>query len=313
MAGLTAARLLTQRGWVVTLLDKGRGAGGRMATRRIENARADHGAQYLTAQTPAFAAHLAELRTAGVVREWPVAGGYVPGAPPYLAGVGGMNGVAKYLANGLNVRTGQKAVRIDAQTGGWSVATESGETYRADALISTLPAPQALTLLADSGLPLESADRSALSAITYQPGLAMLIALNELGRITQPGALLNPTPDVAWLADNRQKGVSDDQPSVTLLASADFSRAHLDGDLDAAGQTLIRQVADFVPAEAVTSVQVHRWRYSLADVRHSEPFLSLVNWAAPLLLGGDGFGPFVGVENAFLSGRAMTERLLSRQ
>ncbi|MFN5604922.1 MAG: FAD-dependent oxidoreductase, partial [Actinomycetes bacterium] len=35
LSGLMAARTLASRGWSVVVLDKGRGVGGRMATRRI--------------------------------------------------------------------------------------------------------------------------------------------------------------------------------------------------------------------------------------------------------------------------------------
>ncbi|NIR36133.1 MAG: FAD-dependent oxidoreductase, partial [Actinobacteria bacterium] len=44
MAGLTAARLLTDRGADVLVVDKGRAVGGRMATRRVGDAAFDHGA-----------------------------------------------------------------------------------------------------------------------------------------------------------------------------------------------------------------------------------------------------------------------------
>lgn len=59
MAGLTAATLLQQQDIEVTILDKGRGIGGRLATRRVEDPGAglgvfDYGAQYCTAQTPLF-------------------------------------------------------------------------------------------------------------------------------------------------------------------------------------------------------------------------------------------------------------------
>ena len=48
MAGLTAATVLQNSAqWDVLVLDKGRGVGGRMATRRLgEGGKADHGAQY---------------------------------------------------------------------------------------------------------------------------------------------------------------------------------------------------------------------------------------------------------------------------
>ena len=46
MAGLSAARALVDAGRSVVVFDKGRGIGGRMATRRLGAAVFDHGAQY---------------------------------------------------------------------------------------------------------------------------------------------------------------------------------------------------------------------------------------------------------------------------
>ena len=72
MAGLTAARVLARRGVVVTVVDKGRGVGGRMATRRLATdhgeARLDHGAQYFTARSDAFRRLVAEWLAEGVGR-----------------------------------------------------------------------------------------------------------------------------------------------------------------------------------------------------------------------------------------------------
>ncbi|RYF72060.1 MAG: FAD-dependent oxidoreductase, partial [Cytophagaceae bacterium] len=52
LAGLTAARELTRQGHTILIFDKGRGVGGRLATRRIADGRADHGAQYSSARSP---------------------------------------------------------------------------------------------------------------------------------------------------------------------------------------------------------------------------------------------------------------------
>lgn len=46
IAGITAARTLAQAGWQVTVFEKSRGAGGRMATRRTAFGGFDHGAQF---------------------------------------------------------------------------------------------------------------------------------------------------------------------------------------------------------------------------------------------------------------------------
>ena len=77
MAGLAAARALHEGGARVIVIDKGRGPGGRMATRRVEVAghqvSFDHGAQYFTARDPAFRAVVAGWEAAGVAARWPAA------------------------------------------------------------------------------------------------------------------------------------------------------------------------------------------------------------------------------------------------
>lgn len=66
MSGLTAASALQQAGREVIVVDKGRGVGGRMATRRIGAATFDHGAQFVTARTPRVAAAIQEWLKQGV-------------------------------------------------------------------------------------------------------------------------------------------------------------------------------------------------------------------------------------------------------
>lgn len=310
MAGLTAARELTRHGWDVVVLDKGRGVGGRLATRRIEQARLDHGAQYFSVKTPEFEQLVQQLSAQNVVTNWPLDGAHLADTDighSYYIGVEGMNAVAKVLAQNLTVRTDETVVAFGAGTAGWRVETASGGHYRADALLITAPAPQALTLVEKSGFALAAVDGSALAAITYQPCLAAMVTLNEPSHIPAPGAVRPETGDVAWVADNAQKGISPGQPSVTIHASADFSRMHFDDDLTVVGQHLIGQLRDWIPADAVSAVQVHRWRYSFADQRHPDPFLA-AQAPFPLLFGGDGFGAG-NVEGAFTSGRRMAEFL----
>ncbi len=306
MAGLTAARELRLQGWDVVVLDKGRGVGGRMATRRIEQARADHGAQYFSATTPEFQQVVQGLLADQVITEWnptyPSPADTSPRQPHYV-GIEGMNAVAKALSKDLTVLTSETVSFFSLEGNQWLVKTESGGQYRADALLITIPAPQALALIEKSGFPLSVADQSALAAIQYQPSIAVMVALNRLVQLPASGAIRYETGDIAWVADNAHKGISPAQPSLTIHASANFSRTHFDDDLNIIGQQLTDQLRAWLPADSISTIQVHRWRYSLADQRHPAPFLTAES-PLPLLFGGDGFGEG-NVEGAFTSGLAM--------
>lgn len=306
LAGLTAARDLEQQGHTVTVLDKGRGVGGRLATRRFPEGRADHGAQYFSAQSPEFKTAVQAWLAQSLVREWHLEQSNPASFHhPRYAVSGGMSQLAKYLSDGLDVRTGERVTHLTPTGAGWQVRCDSGLTLDADAVLITIPAPQALALLADSGLTLAEADQQALAQIRYEPCLAVLLQLNQPSRLPAPGGLRLTDGPVSWIADNQQKGTSD-QPTVTIHASHAFSRQHLEAtDLAALIPELTSAVAQYVPAQAIIGQQVHRWRYSNAVERHPDPLLAVsVPNAGALLFGGDGFGQG-NVEGAFLSGLAM--------
>jgi renalase len=313
MAGLTAARKLTEHGHTVTILDKGRGVGGRLATRRIDQSRLDHGAQYFTAKSLHFQSLIEELLREGVARIWPLLDDI--NAPLHYIGVDGMSAIAKYMAQSLNVITGERIVRIEKirleENHGWRTVCESGNTFEANNLLITIPAPQTLTLLHDSNIGPDEVDVSAMQAIQYSPCIAVMAVLNKPSHIPSPGATRPTQSPIAWVADNHQKGVSPDQAAITIQAGMAFSKAHFEDDQMAVGRALLDQLTDLIPPADIITYQVHRWRYSLAEIRHPELFLK-ANTPAPLLFGGDGFGPG-NVEGAFLSGWEMAEAVGSWQ
>lgn len=311
MAGLAAAHELNRHGFNVIVLDKGRGVGGRLATRRIDSGRADHGAQYFSARTSEFQGLVQELQQAGLVREWKLPDTDGTFTHPRFIGADGMNAIAKYLAQQISVQTNERAIRIESlPTGGCRVSCESGNTFEADSLLITAPVPQAIALLQDSGLPINGEMQEAFAAVEYEPCIAVLVSLSEPSRIPSPGFLRFDDEDapVAWVVDNQQKGISPAQPLVTIHAGHAFSRAHLEDDLPSVGQYLIDQLKDYLPASSITSYQTHRWRYSLASKRYAAPFLA-GEADFPMLFGGDGFG-MGNVEGAYQSGLQMARHLL---
>ena len=68
IAGIACARTLIQAGHQVTVFEKSRGTGGRMATRRTEFGSFDHGTQYFTVRDPRFVKVLESAKS--LVRPW---------------------------------------------------------------------------------------------------------------------------------------------------------------------------------------------------------------------------------------------------
>lgn len=157
IAGLSCARALADAGARVTVLDKSRGPGGRMSTRRGDGWACDHGAQYFTARDPAFQAELGRWQAAGAAARWEPrlvvfdadrrrdSGG----AEARYVGTPRMTAPARLLADGLDLRVQTTVTALQCYEHGWELATaERGVLAEAfDGVLLAVPAPQALPLL----------------------------------------------------------------------------------------------------------------------------------------------------------------------
>lgn len=306
LSGLTAAHELIKNKWEVSVLDKGRGVGGRMATRRAGEARFDHGTQYFSTKTTDFQAFTQNIIQKNIAKEWNLQEGDKTFSHPRVIGIDGMNSIPKFMAEGLNIKTNEKVISISETENGCKVTTEGGNYYEADALICTAPAPQAIELLQNSELAFAAIE--TLQNIHYQPSIAIMAILKTKTNIPSPGGISLENGNISWIADNFQKGIS---PifSATIHANPVFSLAHFDDDMIQIGHQLLSEITDLIPADAVESFQVHRWRYSLASERYADNFLVSSTTKFPLIFAGDGFG-IGSIEGAFISGKSAAQSLI---
>ncbi len=311
IAGLVAARTLVEHGFQVMVLDKGRGVGGRMATRRIGSAVFDHGAQFFTARDPRFEELVSEWRAADVAQEWcrgfagPEGVAHGDGHPRYC-GTTGMTAVPKYLAQGLQVLQEQRVTSAEARGDHWRVRTERGTIFTSHALVLSAPVPQSIAILEAGGTALASETRTALEAIRYDPCIVLMILPKE-SCVPTPGGVQFPGEPITWIGDNRQKGISP-EAAVTLHAGPEFSRTHWDSDDHAIVSTLLSAAADWISVP-VSEVQIQRWRFAKPTVLYPKPCLALSE-PLPLVFAGDAFGE-PRVEGAALSGLAATSAILT--
>jgi len=322
IAGLCAARELAAAGLAVVVLDKARGVGGRMATRRLADAVLDHGAQFFTVRGTEFAGLVEAAATAGRVARWcdgfsraaGLEGPVVPAADghPRWRGMQAMTDLPKLLAAELSA--GGSPVWTETRVA--AVAT-TGERVRleidgAGALavrgcIVTTPVPQALELFAAGGLLADGAGgitaeaRGALATVAYDPCFALLLVLDRPSGVPAPGGIQFESGPISWLADNQLKGISP-RPALTVHASAEFSRARFDDPPDEVARTLREFAAPWIGAAAVIEQSLQRWKFATPTVVLDAPFV-VVTGSPPIVCCGDAFaGPKV--EGAARSGTA---------
>ncbi|MEL6322114.1 MAG: FAD-dependent oxidoreductase [Cyanobacteria bacterium J06626_14] len=201
-AGLTCARALRAQGLSVTVLEKSRGLGGRVATRRVEHHCFSYGARYIKVTGPATQKLLDELNHTDIADRprlipWPqtrrvvqadgrhdaesVTDCYIP--------LTGMTAIAKYLARDIPIKRQYRvnALSINAdQT--WTIYVESRDEPIAVArsVVLAIPAPQAEALLhplLDKGLPPELL--SAVQSVEFDPCFTIVMGYSPEHSITQ--------------------------------------------------------------------------------------------------------------------------------
>lgn len=301
MAGLSAARALAHTGRRIVVLDKGRGPGGRMATRRAEVAgetlRFDHGAQYFIARDPAFRETVAAWESAGVAARWPAAGAEA------WVGTPGMNACVKALAEGLDVRWGHRASALRRSGARWNVATEDGPRFTAPLVIVAVPAEQAAVLLA------EAAPAFAARAARVQSAPCWAVMAAFAAPLPLADTFRSDTGPVSWAARNSAKPGRGGGEAWVIHASPERSRELVERPKDEVAGAL---VADFFAAAGIapaapTHCDAHRWLYALPEARLGEgPFFDP---RLKLGIAGDWLHS-PRVEGAWLSGREAARAVL---
>lgn len=298
IAGLACARRLADAGLSPIVLDKGRGIGGRVATRRAGDMQFDHGAQYVTAQDAQFAAVLRGLETAGALADWPDATGH-----PRSVGTPGMSAIAKALGAGLDIRQGVQVARIVADGAVW--ALHLGDTIlHAARVVVTVPAPQVAEFLgADHPL------TAAVAGVRLAPCLTLMSAIDA----PAPFASRQDRDDpLTWIALDTSKPARPQSPALWVAQAGEaFSHAHLEDDPTAIAAAMLPLLCDRlgVTTNRVTHAAAHRWRYARVMRPLGQPFLT--DAGGTLHLGGDWcIGPRV--EAAWISGTAIADDILAR-
>ncbi len=315
MTGLTAALALAEAGRSVLVVDKGRGVGGRMATRRIGVATLDHGAQFFTVRSEEFRRAVEWWAADGIVSVWTNGFGDHPDGHPRYRAAGGMAGLAKHLASAAR-RAGAEIVmnqRVDSliDTGDAIAATYAAGSRPPDeaaAAVLTSPVPQSIDMLESGGSPVPEAAR----AISYDPVIALLAVTDGGidGRLGPAGARqLSSDPTFTFVADNRTKGISD-RSAVTFHVDPGLSSSMWQLPDVEIRSRLEPEIGRFLGPVGVREFQVKKWRYAAPRQIHPDRYIDVRGCSRPVLLAGDAFGG-AKVEGAFLSGRASAAALVT--
>ncbi|KML08150.1 NAD(P)/FAD-dependent oxidoreductase [Rossellomorea marisflavi] len=300
LSGIMAARTLVERGVTdILLVEKSRSVGGRLATRRIGEGKADHGAQFFTVRSPKLEKEVESWLQKGWVRHW------FGDAHPRYTGTEGMNALAKNLAAGLPVRLNTKILSITEHPDGCELKLEEGGVIKADHVLITAPAPQAAELI---GIEVP---------VTFCPCLVGLLTLGGPSLLPAPGHLDGGSlpQGVERIVDHKAKGISS-TPVLSIYMTGEWSEEHFSESDEKVLALITNLVRPFLgDGSKGNGSQVKRWKYAEAAEVINQPFLEA---GKRTVLCGDAFltkedeSGKTRFESAYLSGKSSGEFLADR-
>jgi len=279
IGGLTLALQLKQ-GADVTVFEKSRGLGGRMATRRVEDFSFDHGAQFFTAREAAFKRFLEPSLASGLVQEWK--GKVITFAKgkktwkriwyePHFVCSPGMNSLCKHIAEGVNVRVLCEVAPLrERKESAWELFDTGNNFLGAfDLVISTAPPLQTVRLFSPFLSPRSAIrDEKLLACYTLMVGISKPWAQSWIA-----AKVLDSPLD--WIGINSSKpGRNPALTTIVAQTENSWAQNHVDDDQEKILSILRSELEAFlrVDLEGADHISLHRWRYAIHEKAPDDDF-----------------------------------------
>ena len=310
ICGLAAANVINNNGINLLVVDKGRGIGGRIASRRVDfnnkTAVFDYGAQYFTVRESSLINKIDDLIDNEIIKVW--SNGFddnkITKKEKHFIGINNMRQFTKHISQNLNINQSTKVNRIKWYENHWSVYYENDENIKSKTLLLTCPIPQSLKLLEDSKIDIDKNLKSNLEEIKYDPCIAILGICDQISSIPEPGGMIIEEGPISWIADNLKKGISPEVPTVTIHLSSEYSTRFWDMENSMIFDEVNKIISESMDIGcSIVDYQIHKWLYSKPVNFYKDPFAHILN-PGPIYFAGDAFHSGR-VEGAYISGETV--------
>jgi renalase len=316
LAGLTLANRLSKN-VNVFLIEKSRGVGGRMATRRIGGYDFDHGAQFFTARSQAFKKFLTSNIESGDIAEWKprittLSIGKKPYArhwfEPHYVGAPAMTSLCKKMASEHEILFKTQVSKLTKDVGGWRLnVKEKKIDMTFDWVISTAPAIQTCELMADH-LPKEFIyGDDGLMSVIMEPCFSLMLSFEILPTLFFDCAKVNNST-IEWIMLNSSKPGREKKHALVIQTSNSWAIENLERPSEEITEAILEELALVLPFKLpehiVSSLQ--RWRYSRVVKSLKQDYLLDPQ---SMLAGCGDWGVEGRVEGAFISAMKLADAL----
>ena len=237
LTGLSCAQVLAGAGLHVEVFDKGRGPGGRIATRRSDFGAFDHGAPVLNGLPADLIAQHGDILD-------PMPGGVI--ATPR------MSALPRAMEAGLTVHQQARVIALNKRPAGWDIALEGARgTVSAKRVVLCIPAPQVLELL-PGGL------FAQISRVEMTPIWTLMLAFD--GPLEMRSDMIE-TETFTAIHQSTRSGRDPVPERWVVHGTQAWSRAHVDADKAAVEDELLSAFREVAVGADLTHRALHRWLY----------------------------------------------------
>lgn len=313
LAGLTVAHQIGALA-DVTIFDKSRAPGGRMATRRHDKYSFDHGAQFFIAKTKAFKQFLEAQIVKGVVKNWSAKFVEINNTVvvrekvwdnefPHYVACPKMTSLCRSLAEDHHVILNTHIKKITPVGTKWQLYDDScllSDYF--DWIVFAIPPEQIKPLILNT-----FEHHEYLNQIKMQSCYSLMLGFETPLDLPWQAAFVQH-PMISWISVNSSKPMRPVDFSMVVHASNDWADRHLESDLNWVKAQMLKSASEIVGFDLSLAdrADIHRWRYANCHSQQGAEYL--IDETHKIACCGDWL--IKGrIEAAFTSGNMLGQRL----
>ena len=307
-AGMASSSIvsLLRNNFDISVFEKSRGLGGRMATRRKDDFSFDHGTQFFTVKSKEFMKFIAPLIEKKVVNNWNAfyqeigSEGIIlekqwQDTDRHYVGVPAMNSVCKTSLDGINIYINTKITKLIKIKGKWLLIDDNkNQSELFDWVITTNPVEQAFNIL-----PKDITLRNEIKKIKMKARYTLMLGFNNPLKLPFDVAKIIHNC-ISWISVNSSKPGRTGKFSLVIQSTNTFARNNFSTNPNIITDNLIRVSSNIlkINLNCANHIELHKWNYADSNLIkfkcYVDPTLKIAACGDWTINGN--------VESAFLSG-----------
>jgi renalase len=300
----------------VTVFEKSRGYGGRMATKSIGEFQFDYGAQFFTAKTKIFQEFLDSFQGKGVIQPWKanfveINNGQIQKNREWnenhkhYVGTPKMTSLCRYLGRNLNVELNTKINKLVKLNHKWEIISDESCFGTFDWLIITIPPQQAIEILPASFFN----DKEQINSYKMQPCFSLMIGVKNSLQLDWNAAIVKNSI-LSWISIDNTKPLRNLKYSIVALSTNKWARENIEKEVEDIKNSLLLELEKIIEQNIYDpiNIDIHRWRYANIEKQYGVKYI--IDYGNRLGICGDWLISGT-IESAFLSSTYLLHKIIN--